>query len=87
MLRSLSVPHYLPTLMDWIVRVRQGLDTADTDYPFLPAARRTEEDQAPRGGDTRGNSRPRPGYLSAASAIRMATAFIDSPFASVELTE
>ncbi|MGW0831321.1 hypothetical protein [Streptomyces prunicolor] len=34
-LRSLSVPHYLPTLMDWIVRVRQGLDTADTDYPFL----------------------------------------------------
>ena len=34
-LRSLSVPHYLPTLMDWIVQVRQGLDTADTDYPFL----------------------------------------------------
>jgi len=34
-LRSLSVPHYLPTLMDWIVEVRQGLDTADTDYPFL----------------------------------------------------
>lgn len=29
---------HLPTpdpLMDWIVRVRQGLDTADTDYPFL----------------------------------------------------
>ena len=21
--------------MDWIVRVRQGLDTADADYPFL----------------------------------------------------
>ncbi|MGQ4475315.1 hypothetical protein [Streptomyces sp. SAS_276] len=34
-LRSLSVPHYLPTLMDWIVQVRQGLDTAETDYPFL----------------------------------------------------
>lgn len=29
---------HLPTpdpLMDWIVRVRHGLDTADTDYPFL----------------------------------------------------
>ncbi|MGQ4429516.1 hypothetical protein [Streptomyces sp. SAS_260] len=34
-LRSLSVPHCLPTLMDWIVQVRQGLDTAETDYPFL----------------------------------------------------
>ncbi|MFE2887996.1 hypothetical protein [Streptomyces sp. NPDC059272] len=34
-LRSLSVPHYLPTLMDWIVQVRQGLDTAEADYPFL----------------------------------------------------
>ncbi|MFK4105779.1 hypothetical protein ACI2L1_38120 [Streptomyces sp. NPDC019531] len=29
---------HLPTpdaLMDWIVRVRRGLDTADSDYPFL----------------------------------------------------
>ena len=29
---------HLPTpdaLMDWITRVRRGLDTADTDYPFL----------------------------------------------------
>ncbi|MGW3101862.1 hypothetical protein [Streptomyces sp. NPDC001100] len=34
-LESLSVPHYLPALADWIERVRQGLDTADTDYPFL----------------------------------------------------
>ncbi|MET7569937.1 hypothetical protein ABZT04_15750 [Streptomyces sp. NPDC005492] len=34
-LRSLSVPHYLPALTDWIARMRQGLDTADTDYPFL----------------------------------------------------
>ncbi|MFI5684846.1 hypothetical protein [Streptomyces sp. NPDC051636] len=34
-LRSLSVPEHLPALTDWITRVRQGLDTADTDYPFL----------------------------------------------------
>ncbi|MEV0736326.1 hypothetical protein AB0I51_10195 [Streptomyces sp. NPDC050549] len=34
-LTSLSVPHHLPALADWIERVRQGLDTADTDYPFL----------------------------------------------------
>jgi hypothetical protein len=31
-LRSLPTPD---PLMDWIVRVRRGLDTADTDYPFL----------------------------------------------------
>ncbi|MFJ3234788.1 hypothetical protein [Streptomyces sp. NPDC086787] len=34
-LRSLSVPEYLPALSDWITRVRQGLDTADADYPFV----------------------------------------------------
>lgn len=34
-LTSLSVPHHLPALADWIERVRQGLDTADSDYPFL----------------------------------------------------
>ncbi|TQJ90326.1 hypothetical protein FBY22_1108 [Streptomyces sp. SLBN-31] len=34
-LRSLSVPQHLPALMDWIERVRRGLDTADADYPFL----------------------------------------------------
>jgi hypothetical protein len=32
LLRHLSVPD---ALMDWIVRVRQGLETADADYPFL----------------------------------------------------
>ncbi|MET9910825.1 hypothetical protein ABZZ74_29145 [Streptomyces sp. NPDC006476] len=31
-LRSLPTPD---PLMDWIARVRRGLDTADTDYPFL----------------------------------------------------
>jgi hypothetical protein len=35
LLRALSVPEWLPGLMDWIVRVRHGLDTADADYPFL----------------------------------------------------
>ncbi|MET7386813.1 hypothetical protein ACFYPT_33590 [Streptomyces sp. NPDC005529] len=35
LLRSLSVPEHLPALMDWIERVRRGLDTADADYPFL----------------------------------------------------
>ncbi|MFF0187842.1 hypothetical protein [Streptomyces sp. NPDC005244] len=35
LLRSLSVPERLPALMDWIERVRRGLDTADADYPFL----------------------------------------------------
>ncbi|MEV7128603.1 hypothetical protein [Streptomyces sp. NPDC093260] len=35
LLKSLSVPERLPALMDWIERVRRGLDTADADYPFL----------------------------------------------------
>lgn len=35
LLRSLSVPEHLPVLMDWIERVRRGLDTADAEYPFL----------------------------------------------------
>ncbi|WP_037765012.1 hypothetical protein [Streptomyces sp. 142MFCol3.1] len=35
LLRSLSVPEHLPALTDWIERVRQGLDAADSDYPFL----------------------------------------------------
>ncbi|MEU3998296.1 MULTISPECIES: hypothetical protein [Streptomyces] len=35
LLRSLSAPEHLPGLMDWIVRVRQGLDSADAEYPFL----------------------------------------------------
>ncbi|POX57244.1 hypothetical protein C3489_00540 [Streptomyces sp. Ru71] len=34
-LRALSAPEYLPGLMHWIERVRDGLDTADADYPFL----------------------------------------------------
>ncbi|MER6072045.1 hypothetical protein ABT187_24970 [Streptomyces sp. NPDC001817] len=34
-LRALSVPQYLPGPTHWIERVRDGLDTADTDYPFL----------------------------------------------------
>ncbi|GGQ54173.1 hypothetical protein [Streptomyces asoensis] len=33
--RHLSVPERLPGLMEWIERVRRGLDTADADYPFL----------------------------------------------------
>jgi hypothetical protein len=32
LLRPLPTPD---ALMDWIVRVRQGLDTADADHPFL----------------------------------------------------
>ncbi|GGL97549.1 hypothetical protein GCM10010129_46620 [Streptomyces fumigatiscleroticus] len=35
LLRSLSVPEHLPGLSDWITRVRQGLDTADAEYPFV----------------------------------------------------
>jgi hypothetical protein len=35
LLRSLSVPEHLPVLMDWIERVRDGLDSADARYPFL----------------------------------------------------
>ncbi|WP_030168160.1 hypothetical protein [Streptomyces sp. NRRL S-813] len=34
-LRFLGVPDHLPGLMDWIERVRHGLDNADADYPFL----------------------------------------------------
>ncbi|GHF59903.1 hypothetical protein [Streptomyces griseosporeus] len=34
-LRALSVPEYLPGLMDWITRVRQGLDATDARYPFV----------------------------------------------------
>lgn len=157
LLRSLSVPEHLPALMDWIERVRQGLDVVDEDYPFLlygtdwlafahlviavafygpyrdpvrniwvvefaliaclrhrsarpdlrtaprhpllvvghrhvlrglrgdPAVRRPQEDQA--AGGAHFACAACHGYLSAASAIRCATGFIDSPFASVELTE
>ncbi|MEU9208397.1 hypothetical protein AB0D27_10705 [Streptomyces sp. NPDC048415] len=35
LLRSLSVPEQLPVLMDWIERVRRGLDATDAKYPFL----------------------------------------------------
>lgn len=35
LLRWLSVPDHLPGLTDWISRVRQGVDTADAEYPFL----------------------------------------------------
>ncbi|MFF4835627.1 hypothetical protein [Streptomyces sp. NPDC001315] len=35
LLRALSVPEHLPTLMDWIERVRHGVDVADAEYPFL----------------------------------------------------
>ncbi|GAA2923725.1 hypothetical protein [Streptomyces mexicanus] len=35
LLRSLSVPDLMPGLMDWIERVRHGLDAADAEYPFL----------------------------------------------------
>ncbi|SDJ70158.1 hypothetical protein [Streptomyces indicus] len=31
----LSVGDHLPALMEWIERVRAGLDAADADYPFL----------------------------------------------------
>lgn len=34
-LRSLGAPERLPGLMEWIERVRDGLDTADADHPFL----------------------------------------------------
>ncbi|MER5544714.1 hypothetical protein ABT072_20190 [Streptomyces sp. NPDC002589] len=34
-LAALHVPDHLPGLTDWISRVRDGLDTADSDYPFL----------------------------------------------------
>ncbi|MBZ3904108.1 MULTISPECIES: hypothetical protein [Streptomyces] len=35
LLRSLSVGEHLPALMEWIERVRAGLDEADAEYPFL----------------------------------------------------
>ncbi|GAA1434302.1 hypothetical protein GCM10009601_58610 [Streptomyces thermospinosisporus] len=34
-LRSLSAGEHLPGLMEWVERVRTGLDTADAEYPFL----------------------------------------------------
>ncbi len=34
-LRALSVPEHLPGLMEWISRVRDGLDTVDAEYPFV----------------------------------------------------
>jgi hypothetical protein len=35
LLHALSVQDQLPGLVEWIERVRAGLDTADADYPFL----------------------------------------------------
>ncbi|WP_217234607.1 hypothetical protein [Streptomyces sp. AC555_RSS877] len=35
LLRALSVPEHLPALMEWIERVRQGLDVVDAEYPFV----------------------------------------------------
>lgn len=35
LLRALAVPEHLPALMDWIVRVRTGLDTVDAEFPFV----------------------------------------------------
>ncbi|MFJ8726858.1 hypothetical protein [Streptomyces sp. NPDC093269] len=35
LLRSLSVPEHLPALMDWIERVRRGLDATDAEQPFV----------------------------------------------------
>ncbi|MFI9154695.1 hypothetical protein [Streptomyces sp. NPDC053367] len=35
LLSALSVQDHLPGLTDWIERVREGLDTADADHPFL----------------------------------------------------
>ncbi|MFF8670401.1 hypothetical protein [Streptomyces sp. NPDC015242] len=32
---ALSVGEYLPGLTEWIGRVREGLDQADAEYPFL----------------------------------------------------
>ncbi len=29
------VPEHFPALMEWITRVRTGLDEADTKYPFV----------------------------------------------------
>ncbi|UIX30438.1 hypothetical protein [Streptomyces sp. GQFP] len=35
LLRALSVPERLPGLMDWVARVRDGLDATDERYPFV----------------------------------------------------
>ncbi|MGW1159645.1 hypothetical protein ACWD48_15780 [Streptomyces sp. NPDC002519] len=35
LLTSLSAPRHLPALMDWIERVRQGIDATDARYPFV----------------------------------------------------
>ncbi|ARF75589.1 hypothetical protein ACPEIF_23025 [Streptomyces sp. NPDC012600] len=35
LLRSTPVPEHLPGLMEWITRVREGLDTIDRDQPFM----------------------------------------------------
>jgi hypothetical protein len=35
LLRSLSVLEHLPGLMDWIERVRRGIDATDAKYPFV----------------------------------------------------
>ncbi|WP_369033187.1 hypothetical protein [Streptomyces adonidis] len=35
LLRALSVPEQLPGLMDWVVRVRDGLDATDERFPFV----------------------------------------------------
>ncbi len=35
LLRALSVPEHLPGLMEWIKRVRAGLDATDERYPFV----------------------------------------------------
>ncbi|MET9497241.1 hypothetical protein [Streptomyces sp. NPDC006552] len=35
LLTRLPVGEHMPALMDWLERVRAGLEEADTDYPFL----------------------------------------------------
>ncbi|MDG9720965.1 hypothetical protein [Streptomyces sp. DH24] len=35
LVNATSAPEHLPGLADWITRVRQGLDAADAEYPFL----------------------------------------------------
>ncbi len=35
LLRSLSAPEHLPGLMEWVERVRRGLDATDAEYPFV----------------------------------------------------
>lgn len=35
LVRALSVDDHLPGLAEWISRVREGLDRADAEYPFL----------------------------------------------------